>query len=369
MSAERLREIDLHLTNRCNLVCAHCSVDSGPGRSVWSEMPVERWFEVIDEAAALGCRYADLTGGEPVLYAGVERIIDRVLATGMHLELQSNGILLTADRLRRLRDAGLATLVISLDGDAAQHDRMRGRAGAYAAAMRAIGEAIELGFQVRVTRVFDDADPALPVEAFAAELDRVGVSYLSVNLFSPVTRRHITKWRKPSPENWLAITDRLERLAAVVSYPISYEVGYARPDEMAELLAEETRCLIERRRWFLVRSDGEVYPCYHFVHRPEMSLGNVRERPLSAVAGDAGPGWSAYAGLSRLPSGCSGCDFSSTCGGGCPSPGYLTLQSLSVRDPRCAVEEGYLPVCPFVKRRAGTRHVTNIAPYYAGGSP
>jgi len=362
---ERIREVDLHLTNRCNLVCAHCSVDSGTGRSSWDEMPVEQWLRVIDEAARLGCRYVDLTGGEPILFSGVERIVERVVQSGMHVELQSNGLLLTAERLRELKRAGLGTLVISLDGPESQHDLMRGRAGVYRSATKAIREAISTGFQVRVTRVFDHTSCSADMGSFVADLDRIGVSHLSINMFSPVTTKHFAHWQKPSAASWLATVDLIEQLARQVRLPITYEVAYAQPGEVAELFAEETRCLIERRRWFLIRCDGEVYPCYHFVHRAEMSLGSIRRTPLSGLIGDEGGGWDVYADIGQLPSGCTNCSFGSTCGGGCPSPGYLNMSSLAIKDVRCEVEHGFIPVCPFVKRRAGSKAVTNISPYYA----
>jgi radical SAM protein with 4Fe4S-binding SPASM domain len=364
VSAERVREIDLHLTNRCNLTCAHCSVDSGPRRSVWGDMPVEAWVEVIQDAAGLGCRHADLTGGEPILYDGVEQIIEKILLAGMQLELQSNGILLTPERLKILRRSGLPTLVISLDGLARQHDLIRGRFGAHERALAAIRDAISAGFQVRVTRVMTGPETFLDFRDFAKELDGLGVSHLSLNMFSPVTPTHFSSFRKPDPAVWLEFIDGVEQTAKEVSFFITYELAYARPSEVAELMVEETRCLIERRRWFLIRSDGEVFPCYHFVHRPEMSIGNVREAPLSALIEDRVGKWTAYAGIHETPTGCKHCRFASTCGGGCPSPGYLRSSSLSIKDMRCDIERGYVPLCPFVKRTAGTRHVTNISPYY-----
>jgi radical SAM protein with 4Fe4S-binding SPASM domain len=365
MADELIREVDLHITNRCNLTCAHCSVDSG--RTMWGEMGFEDWVAVVDDAASLGCRFADLTGGEPILHPDVERLISYITGKGLHLELQSNGLLLSPERLRRVWAAGLRTLVISLDGRRERHDRVRGRDGCFEAAVAAIRHSAEMGFKVRVTRVMVTDEDGDDIEEFARELESLGVSHLSINHFSPVTQTHFINLPARAPERWAAFTDSLERLSGSLSFPISYEVGYVHPSEAHSFFDEETRCLIERRRWFLIRSDGQVYPCYHFVHRPEMSLGDVRERPLSELIRDE-RGWSAYGGLAETPAGCAGCSFSSSCRGGCPSPGYLQIGKLSVKDSRCQVERGFVPVCPFIKRTAGTRHMTNIAPYYYAGT-
>jgi radical SAM protein with 4Fe4S-binding SPASM domain len=362
VEGRRIREIDLHVTNRCNLTCAHCSVDSG--RTPYAELGRSAWEDVIDQAVAMGCQYFDLTGGEPVLFPEVDALIRHVVATGRHLELQSNALLFSRERLEALHAAGLRDLVISLDGERLTHDSMRGRAGAFDTTLAGIRCAAELGFAVRVTRVIAREQDLADFEAFARRLDSLHIAQLSVNRFSPVTPTHFLTYRVPDASQWRAFVDKIERVARTVSYRITYEVGYASANEMQEYRDEEVRCLIERRKWFLIRADGDVFPCYHFVHSPEMSLGNVLRYPLAYLASDDNPAWRRYAELSDVPAECSGCTFHDTCRGGCPSPGYLRHGSLALKDPRCAVDRGLVPICPFIKRTAGTGHRTNISPYY-----
>ena len=362
-----IREVDLHVTNRCNLTCAHCSVDSG--RTPYSEMPADVWTDLIEQAVGMGCQYFDLTGGEPVLYPDVGSLIRRVVAAGGHVELQSNGLLLSVERLRALRDAGLRDLVISLDGERPTHDVMRGRAGAFDTTVEAIRRAVDFGFAVRVTRVVARERDLADFEAFADRLDSLGVAQLSINRFSPVTPLHFIGYKAPDALRWRTFIDEIEAIARRVRYRITYEVGYAAAAEIDDYADEEVRCLIERRKWFLIRADGDVFPCYHFAHSPAMSLGNVRVDALAFLVSDDNPRWRQYAGLSDVPSECSACAFREPCRGGCPSPGYLRSGSLSVKDPRCAVEHGLVPICPFIKRTAGTRHRTNISPYYYQSAP
>ena len=357
-----IREVDLHLTNRCNLTCAHCSVDSG--RTPYAELPLEVWEKVIDEAIALGCEYFDLTGGEPLLYHDVEQVIRYITASARHLELQTNGLHLTAEKLDRLHKAGLRDLVISLDGEREIHDRMRGRIGAFDDTLGGIQRAIAGGFSVRVTRVIADDGDVSDFERYAQRLDTLGIAQLSINRFSPVTQLHFLRSKVPVAVRWRQFIDLVERVSREVRYRITYEVGYAPAAEIDDYLDDEVRCLIERRKWFLIRADGEVFPCYHFVHSPGMSLGNVTTRSLALLAGDGNDAWKAYGGIAETPSECESCAVSGTCRGGCPSPGYLQRGSLSIKDPRCAIAEALVPICPFIKRTAGTSHRTNISPYY-----
>ena len=357
-----IREVDLHLTNRCNLTCAHCSVDSG--RTPYAELPTHVWKAVIDQAVAMDCQYFDLTGGEPLLYPGVEDVIRHISAAGRHLELQTNGLHLTTAKLERLHAAGLRDLVISLDGMGAIHDRIRGRAGAFDETTDGIRRALDRGFSVRVTRVIAREADTVDFEMFARHLDALGVAQLSINRFSPVTPVHFLTSKVPEALRWRRFIDEVERVARTVRYRITYEVGYASAGEIDDYRDEEVRCLIERQKWFLIRADGEVFPCYHFVHSPGMSLGNVTAHPLSHLTGSSNRAWHAYSDIAAVPAECEGCGFHDTCGGGCPSPGYLQRGSLALKDPRCAVKQGLVPICPFIKRTAGTSHRTNISPYY-----
>lgn len=361
-----LLEVDLHLTNRCNLTCAHCSVDSGPGRTEWSEMTLEDWLRIVDQIADLGCRRVDLTGGEPILFDGVERIIERATARGLAVEIQTNGWLASNQRLERLRRAGLETLVVSIDGNRPLHDRVRGRSGSHDAAHRAIRNAVRAGLRVRVTRVvIDERGCDEDIGAFLGQLEAAGADHLSINQFSPITPEHFADHRPIDPERWNRFCRDVEAAAATSRLSVTYQVAHAPANGFFEFIADETRCLIERRQWFLIRADGEVFPCYHFVHAAERSLGNVLRRPLDRIVSGRNLAWTGYEGVEAIPSGCAGCDLTSTCGGGCPSPGYLQHRQMTMRDERCAIDDGWVPVCPFIKRTAGTGQMTNIAPYYA----
>lgn len=69
----------------------------------------------IDHAAALGTLVLTLTGGEPLLHPKLDTLIARVAGHGMVCTLISNGYALTREWVRRLNDANLSMLQISVD--------------------------------------------------------------------------------------------------------------------------------------------------------------------------------------------------------------------------------------------------------------
>jgi cyclic pyranopterin phosphate synthase len=112
----------LSLTARCNLACPYCLPDGvePPGL-----LTLEQRRAVIEAAVDLGVTSLRLTGGEPLLHAGLEELIKAVQplrarspeGPGLReIALTSNGALLTAERARALRSAGLDRITLSLDG-------------------------------------------------------------------------------------------------------------------------------------------------------------------------------------------------------------------------------------------------------------
>ena len=134
----------LSLTARCNLACPYCLPDGVEPPGLLT--PAQR-LRVIDAAVTLGARSLRLTGGEPLLHSGLEELIAAVQPLrerGLReIALTSNGALLSAERARALRAAGLDRITLSLDGTTgASVARMAGVAGADPQERERRGEAL-----------------------------------------------------------------------------------------------------------------------------------------------------------------------------------------------------------------------------------
>ena len=64
------RIIQIQPTLRCNLRCAHCYTESGPDRH--EEISLESLKGFLSEAGSLGYQYVGISGGEPLLWRGLE---------------------------------------------------------------------------------------------------------------------------------------------------------------------------------------------------------------------------------------------------------------------------------------------------------
>ncbi|GJF31043.1 hypothetical protein KNE206_37430 [Kitasatospora sp. NE20-6] len=129
-----LQSARFYITFRCNSLCGYCNVWQDDKFKGYQELTLERGREILDQLHALGVRYVDFTGGEPVLHPHINGIVQHAKALGMATEITSNGIrfakhideivpyvdtmnvsldTLQPDRYRRIR--GVPTLDRALD--------------------------------------------------------------------------------------------------------------------------------------------------------------------------------------------------------------------------------------------------------------
>jgi MoaA/NifB/PqqE/SkfB family radical SAM enzyme len=96
---------------RCNLSCGYCHEYDDFSKPI----PLADIFPRVDRLAELGTTIITLSGGEPLLHPGLEEIISRIHGHGSIAGLITNGYLLTPKRIKRLNEAGLDHLQISID--------------------------------------------------------------------------------------------------------------------------------------------------------------------------------------------------------------------------------------------------------------
>jgi GTP 3',8-cyclase len=117
-----LRDLRISVTDRCNFRCPYCMPKEIFGRDfAFLRREELLTFEEITRLAAifvrLGTAKIRLTGGEPLLRRDLETLIGQLSTIdGLEdLALTTNGAVLTPQRARSLRAAGLKRVTISLD--------------------------------------------------------------------------------------------------------------------------------------------------------------------------------------------------------------------------------------------------------------
>jgi radical SAM protein len=165
-------------TQACDLACKHCRASAQP-QAHPSQLNTMEAISLIDQIAALEVPLFVFTGGDPLKRPDIFQLIEHAAKKGVHAALTPSATpLLTRDAIRRMKDAGLARLAVSLDGSVPEiHDSIRGIPGTWERTLQAIEWANEVGLPIQVHTV----------------VSRLNISDLD-NLSVLLTLRQIVMW-------------------------------------------------------------------------------------------------------------------------------------------------------------------------------
>lgn len=143
----------IDITNRCNIACSHCLSASGSGCTDEISWPILNG--ILDWCLKKGVFRIKLGGGEPLIHPNFWDVSKKV-SEYMTVSTSSNGILVDEKVAQRIKDYDIK-ISISMDGDEAKHDLIRGR-GVYKRAVNALKllRSVNANVSIRFT-MFDSA--------------------------------------------------------------------------------------------------------------------------------------------------------------------------------------------------------------------
>lgn len=180
----RPRMLWLDLTRRCQLTCSHCYNDSGPTGG-HGTMTAGDWTRVLDQAAACGVQRIQLIGGEPTLHPHAAELVDHALNLGLHVEIYTNLVAVSAAWWRTFKRAGVSLATSYYSHRADQHNAITGRP-THARTRANIQRAISVGVPIRVGIV--DTGDGQRVDQARRDLQALGVTSIRVDRVRPFGR-------------------------------------------------------------------------------------------------------------------------------------------------------------------------------------
>lgn len=144
------RLIFWEVTKGCNLRCIHCRATATELASP-ADLPTPKALDIIKQIADYGNPILVLSGGEPLYRPDIFQLARYGTDLGLRVALATNGTLVTKEIARKIVDAGVKRVSISLDGATSEiHDSFRGIPGAFDAAIYGFKNLKELGMPVQI---------------------------------------------------------------------------------------------------------------------------------------------------------------------------------------------------------------------------
>ena len=173
------------VTKGCNLRCIHCRA-TATELSSSLDLPTTIALNIIKQVSQLSLPILVLSGGEPLFRADIFELARYARECGLRVALATNGTLVNKEVARKIVDAGVRRVSISLDGaDAATHDAFRGIPGAFEGALAGLRNLKELGMSVQINMTIARHN-AQQLPAVLEMVRRLGADALHTFLLVPV---------------------------------------------------------------------------------------------------------------------------------------------------------------------------------------
>lgn len=338
-----------NITWRCNLNCLHCYVPTNIGNSV--ELHTEDVFQVISELVDMKIPLLILSGGEPLLRPDILDIIKFASECGLRVGLSTNGTLINRNMVRRLAEAGVAYIGISLDGASRYtHDYIRGVKGAYERALNGIRNCLKYNIKTGIRTIISKRT----INEIPQIIDiatRLGVSRLCFYHIVPTGRGKEYISENISNEERVKLIAFLCEVASLydateiltVCNPADgvyvYKYAAERDEELSKIIYKLLKAsggCSAGTKICCIGPDGSVYPCQFMNEYP---VGNILKSSLKEIWSDDNDLLKPIRDRRLLKGMCGKCEYRDICGG-CRVRAYYYNGSYLAFDPGCYVYDG-----------------------------
>jgi pyrroloquinoline quinone biosynthesis protein E len=317
------------LTHRCPLHCPYCSNPIELQKKE-NELSTAAWLSVLEQASELGVVQVHFTGGEPLLRPDLEPLILRARELGLYVNLITSGVGLTDQRVRRLAEAGIDSIQLSVQAATPEladsiagfkaHEQKRQAAER----IRANGLALNMNVVLHRANVHLVEEIVELCAAWGAErLELANAQYYGWALRNV---HHLL----PKREQLQAAEAAYERARERFGHHI--ELIWILPDYYEDF---PKPCMGGWGQVSLtVAPDGRVLPCTASSDIRTLSFENVKERDLAWIWHDS-PSFNAFRGYDWMAEPCKSCERRELDYGGCRCQAFLLTGDARAADPVC----------------------------------
>lgn len=309
------------ITLACDQRCVHCGSRAGKARK--DELNTEECLDVARQLGDLGVGEVTLVGGEAYLRNDFILIVNELRALGMSVTMTTGGLNLTQARVDALREAGVRTISISLDGLEEAHDELRGVPGSHRRAFEALQRVRRAGIPVGVNTQINRRTLA-DLPRLLERIADAGAFGWQLQITSPFGNAADRPDLLLQPYMMLDVFDTLRgvliraRALGIKMWP-GNNLGYFGPleSELRAAAKQHYKGCAAGRLQLGIEAQGDVKGCPSLGGAENVG-GNVREHSIADI-------WARSAELSyirertrdELWGYCAECYYADTCRGGC----------------------------------------------------
>ena len=285
LSHPRLTYLFVELTQQCNLACFHCGSRCSPTNGVVldSALLIQTLRELAEDQQPHNIMIC-FTGGEPLLHHDFFEIVKETVNLGYPWGMTTNATTIDETSAHQLKDLGLSSVTVSLDGLEEQHDWLRNTKGAFQSTLHGITCLKAASIPVQVTTVIHKQNLS-QLDAMYQFLCDQGIPFWRIINIEPIGRALEHPELLLSFDEYFQLLDyiRAKRYSVLAPMEICFGCShYLSFDYEREVRDNYFLC----GAGFLVGSilaNGDISSCLDIERRPELVQGNIQTDRFSNV--------------------------------------------------------------------------------------
>ena len=280
-----LKQILVELTLKCNEHCFHC------GSSCSAEqphgLPLEEYKKFVDEIKENFCAkdkrtIIALTGGEPMLYPDFFPLIEYMHKQGVPWGMTSNATLINKENAKRLKECGLKSISISIDGLPKRHDQYRGLKNGFELAMQRLQNLVELDFCNTMVTTVVNHENINELDKLFELFDTIDFNEWRLTGLEPIGRAELMPEMHLTPEDnrrLMAFIKEKRQAGLPVTYSCCHFLGIENEAEV--------------RDWYFLCNagitvasilvNGDVTACLDIPHNQKTVQGNIHDTSFTEI--------------------------------------------------------------------------------------
>lgn len=247
--------IKVLVTSACNSNCTHCFRSKEKNSSTLSQ---DKLLEIVDFGIDNGCEEFSFSGGEFFTHPFAYGLIEYCISKNVTISILTNALEIDLDFFTKIKNKGLISFQISIDGMREQHDFRRGL-NSYDRTIKNVELLHSLGYKLTAKMVLDEYN-------YMDFIDVIQLPWFNKVLVLPVANFNDSMTSPNSCTN----TKMYEKsIMYIYSQLLKNESNVYHCNSFPNELA--------------IKYNGEVFPCTEAREHDEYSMGNIIEESIYNV--------------------------------------------------------------------------------------
>lgn len=323
--------INLEMTEACNVKCRHCYNPWREEHAGKFNLDEKKIDYLIDEFVKNKVFHVILSGGEPLAkFKELCYALEKLVANNISTSLNSNLMLATPEKMKKLKDIGLDHVLTSwFSYFPTETDYITTYKGSFQKIVDGIKTTIAAGIRVSANTIVTQLNHETIYKS-GKFLNSLGVSQFFAHRVIPPAydRKDVKKQHSAKQEIAKQSLDELLRLknefgmsvGTLINYPLCMIGDLQKYQDFVG-----RGCPTQQGHRFNINSNGETHGCV----MEDKNYGNVYEVGLKEAYAKT----SSWRNESYLFEGCKGCHYIDVCQSGCRMDAYSASGKMDGRDP------------------------------------